>query len=131
LREVLKWHPISGTDGVWLADAASELSPVADRVLVVSPFRPIVHVPHDPRSCPHGRSRARRTEASPSGGILDSQSVNAPAPGAERAFDGAKKIVGRKRHIAVDTDGRLLAVNLTHRRYLGQRRGSDDPHRNS
>ena len=36
-----------------------------------------------------------------------------PAPGAERAFDGPKKIVGRKRHIAVDTDGRLLAVNLT------------------
>jgi putative transposase len=34
-------------------------------------------------------------------------------PGAERAFDGAKKIVGRKRHIAVDTDGRLLAANLT------------------
>jgi putative transposase len=58
------------------------------------------------------RERAGR-EASPSGGILDSQSVKAPAPGAERAFDGAKKIVGRKRHIAVDTDGRLLAVNLT------------------
>jgi hypothetical protein len=58
------------------------------------------------------RDRAGR-EASPSGGILDSQSVKAPAPGAERAFDGAKKIVGRKRHIAVDTDGRLLAVNLT------------------
>jgi putative transposase len=27
--------------------------------------------------------------------------------------DGAKKIVGRRRHIAVDTDGRLLMVNLT------------------
>jgi hypothetical protein len=24
-----------------------------------------------------------------------------------------KKVVGRKRHIAVDTDGRLLMVNLT------------------
>ena len=28
-------------------------------------------------------------------------------------MDGAKKITGRKRHIAVDTDGRLLMVNLT------------------
>jgi putative transposase len=30
-----------------------------------------------------------------------------------RGYDAGKKIVGRKRHIAVDTDGRLLAVNLT------------------
>jgi putative transposase len=30
-----------------------------------------------------------------------------------RAYDAGKKIKGRKRHIAVDTDGRLLMVNLT------------------
>ena len=30
-----------------------------------------------------------------------------------RGYDANKKIVGRKRHIAVDTDGRLLIVNLT------------------
>lgn len=54
----------------------------------------------------HGR------EASPSGGVLDSQSVKAPAAKA-RGFDAAKKTVGRKRHVAVDTDGRLLMVNLT------------------
>jgi transposase len=58
------------------------------------------------------RERAGR-EASPSGGILDSQTVKAPAAGAERSFDGAKKTVGRKRHVVVDTDGRLLMVNLT------------------
>ncbi|MER8805129.1 IS5 family transposase [Mesorhizobium sp. M0998] len=29
------------------------------------------------------------------------------------ALNAAKKVVGRKRHIAVDTDGRLLMVNLT------------------
>lgn len=52
-------------------------------------------------------------EASPSGGVLDSQTVKAPAPGAKRGFDAGKKMVGRKRHIAVDTDGRLLMVNLT------------------
>ncbi len=50
--------------------------------------------------------------ASPTGGVLDSQSVKAPAA-KERGFDGGKKITGRKRHIAVDTDGRLLMVNLT------------------
>lgn len=51
-------------------------------------------------------------EQSPSAGVIDSQSVKAPAAQV-RGFDAAKKIVGRKRHIAVDTDGRLLMVNLT------------------
>lgn len=52
-------------------------------------------------------------EASPTGGVIDSQTVKAQAPGAQRGYDAGKKIVGRKRHIAVDTDGRLLMVNIT------------------
>jgi transposase len=51
-------------------------------------------------------------EASPTGGLLDSQTVKVPFA-EERGFDGGKKIVSRKRHVAVDTDGRLLMVNLT------------------
>jgi transposase len=50
-------------------------------------------------------------EASPTGGVLDSQTVKAPFAEV-RGYDGGKKIVGRKRHVAVDTDGRLLMVNL-------------------
>ena len=57
------------------------------------------------------RERAGRTQ--PSASILDSQTVKVPADGGTRGYDGAKKTVGRKRHIAVDTDGRLLMVNLT------------------
>lgn len=57
------------------------------------------------------RERAGR-EASPEGGVLDSQTVKAPAA-KKRGFDGGKRMAGRKRHIAVDTDGRLLMVNLT------------------
>jgi putative transposase len=45
--------------------------------------------------------------------VLDSQTIKAPAAQGTRGYDGAKKTVGRKRHIAVDTDGRLLMVNLT------------------
>ena len=51
-------------------------------------------------------------EASPTGGVVDSQSVKAPEA-KTRGYDAGKRIVGRKRHIAVDTDGRLLMVNLT------------------
>ena len=58
------------------------------------------------------RERSGR-EASPTGGVLDSQSVKAPGTHKQRGFDAAKKITGRKRHVAVDTDGRLLMVNLT------------------
>ena len=51
-------------------------------------------------------------EASPSAAVVDSQSVKVPH-GKTRGYDAGKKAVGRKRHIAVDTDGRLLMVHLT------------------
>ncbi len=57
------------------------------------------------------RERSGR-EASPSAAVVDSQSVKAPAARA-RGYDAGKKINGRKRHIAVDADERLLMVNLT------------------
>jgi putative transposase len=52
-------------------------------------------------------------EASPTLGIVDSQSVKAMAPGGPRGYDAAKKINGRKRHILVDSLGNLLAVRVT------------------
>jgi transposase len=51
----------------------------------------------------------------PSAAIIDSQSVRAAdtVPKASRGFDAAKKVNGRKRHLAVDTAGLLLAIVVT------------------
>jgi transposase len=53
--------------------------------------------------------------AEPTAAVIDSQSVRAAdtVPKATRGWDNAKKVNGRKRHIAVDTAGLLLAVVIT------------------
>ena len=53
--------------------------------------------------------------AEPTAAIIDSQSVRAAdtVPRTTRGWDNAKKVNGRKRHIAVDTMGLLLAVVIT------------------
>jgi putative transposase len=48
----------------------------------------------------------------PSAGSVDSQSVKTTSVGGVRGYDGTKKLVGRKRHILVYTEGLLLAVNV-------------------
>ena len=60
------------------------------------------------------RQLAGRT-AAPTAAIIDSQSVRAAeeVPRSSRGYDAAKKVQGRKRHIAVDTIGLLLTVLVT------------------
>jgi putative transposase len=58
------------------------------------------------------REKAGR-EPSPTLVIVDAQSVKCAAPQGERGYDANKKVKGRKRHVAVDIDGRLLAVTIT------------------
>jgi putative transposase len=64
------------------------------------------------------RARVRAAagrNAEPTAAVIDSQSVRAAdtVPKASRGWDSAKKVNGRKRHIAVDATGLLLAVVIT------------------
>lgn len=52
----------------------------------------------------------KKKSATPSLGIIDSQSTKTILASEEISIDGGKKVKGRKRHIVVDTMGHLLQV---------------------
>jgi putative transposase len=59
-----------------------------------------------------GTAKKNGKAATPSYGLIDSQSVKTPYASAERGREGHKKVKGRKRHIVVDTLGNLRHVQV-------------------
>ena len=64
-------------------------------------------------------------EASPSGGVIDSQSVKTTESGGVCGYDAGKKVKGRKRHIVTDTCGYLIFI-LVHAADIQDRDGAVD-----
>ncbi len=62
-------------------------------------------------------------EASPTAGVIDSQSVKTTESGGIRGYDAGKKIKGRKRHIVTYTLGLTVGL-VVHRADVQDRDGA-------
>ncbi len=93
-----------------MAPAAERFPALANGVRPLQQLESPGRLEGGPRRVEYPVSKKNDKAATPSYGIVDSQSVKTISHSEERGIDGGKKIKGRKRHIVVDTLGCLIEV---------------------
>lgn len=93
-----------------MAAVAQGLPALANRVRPLAALEPTGRL-GESAGCPErGAPKKNGRRATPSYGLVDSQSVKTAYASEGRGYDGNKKTKGRKRHIVVDTLGNLIQV---------------------
>lgn len=105
-----RWRFLCGAWRDCLATAAARSAAVADCLLLLHGVAAGGALAEDARHAPRPGEGAQRKKKAPTAAILDSQSVKVSNHGGVRGYDAGKKIMGRKRHLLVDTLGLILQV---------------------
>jgi putative transposase len=103
-------HLLRGPWRLCLADAAARPAAMAHRLPLLHGLAPRGIVAKDARCAARSGQTPERKKKAPTAAILDSQSVKVSNHGGVRGYDAGKKIMGRKRHLLVDTMGLILHV---------------------
>jgi transposase len=103
-------HLLRSTHWLRLAFVAARFATVADRLLLLHGLATRGSLAEDSRHATGAGAPEERKKKAPTAAILDSQSVKVSNHGGVRGYDAGKKIMGRKRHLLVDTLGLILHV---------------------
>jgi len=104
---------LSDSERVRVADAAERPAALADLLLLLCALAEGRSVGAHSRSAARKRAAQTRKKKAPTAAIIDAQSVKTANHPGMRGYDAGKKVVGRKRHLVVDTLGLILGVEIT------------------
>jgi transposase len=103
-------HFLRGTQRLFLAHDSPRLAALADCLSLLHGLAASGSLADHPRCPARCGPFAEREKKAPTAAIIDAQSVKVSNHGGVRGYDAGKKVLGRKRHILVDTLGLILHV---------------------
>jgi putative transposase len=95
-----------------LAHASEGFATLAYLLLLLHDLEERGAMAEDPQSTARQGSGKARKKKAPTAAIIDSQSVKSANHPGSRGYDAGKRILGRKRHLLVDTLGLILLARV-------------------